>query len=131
MDLLFYTLGTLFTLTILKYHSKCNLQLNNSVKFSHQFLLLEHFFLSCSGLFYIAWGGTVENFTEAHVVYNGILLPKLSRPTVRKIVLVIEKNFFCKFFEITWRIYSNSERSDKFLVIECFFNLFLEFSQIY
>ena len=41
-----------------------------------------------------------------------------------KIVLVIEKNF-----EIAWTIYSNSERSEQFLVTECFFNLFLEISQ--
>ena len=49
-----------------------------------------------------------------------------------KIVLVIEK----KTFEIRgWRprvckIYSNSERSEQFLVRECFFNLSLEVSQI-
>ena len=49
-----------------------------------------------------------------------------------KIVLVIEKNFRSsrlkaenKIFEITWTIYSNSERSEQFLVTECFFNLFL------
>ena len=36
----------------------------------------------------------------------------------------------CKKFEITWTIYSNSERSEQFLVTECFFNLFLEISQI-
>ena len=33
-----------------------------------------------------------------------------------------------KFFEITWTIYSNSERSEQFLVTDCFFNLFLEIS---
>ena len=32
----------------------------------------------------------------------------------------------CKNFEITKAIYSNSERSEQFLVTECFFNLFLE-----
>ena len=41
-----------------------------------------------------------------------------------------KKNFWrpriCKIFEITWAIYSNSERSEQFLVAECFFNLFLE-----
>ena len=42
---------------------------------------------------------------------NGILLPKLFWPTVRK---------NC----------SNSERSEQFLVTECFFNLFLEVFQI-
>ena len=36
----------------------------------------------------------------------------------------------CKIFEITRSIYSNSERSEHFLVTECFFNLFLEVSQI-
>ena len=45
-----------------------------------------------------------------------------------KNVLVIEKTFeirgwrlrTCKFFEITWTIYSNSERSELILVTECF-----------
>jgi hypothetical protein len=54
------------------------------------------------------------------LIRNGILLPKLFRPTVRKIVLVIE---------ITRTIYLNSERSKQLLVTECFFNLFLEVSQ--
>ena len=36
----------------------------------------------------------------------------------------------CKSFEITRTIYSHSERSEQFLVTECFFNLFLEVSQI-
>ena len=35
-----------------------------------------------------------------------------------------------KIFEITRTIHSNSERSEQFLVTECFFNLFLEISQI-
>ena len=50
----------------------------------------------------------------------------------KKIVLVIEKNFWkiCKIFEITRTMYSNSERSEQFLVTECFFNLFLEVSHI-
>ena len=37
----------------------------------------------------------------------------------------------CKIFEITRTIHSNSERSEQFLVTECFFNLFLEVSHIY
>ena len=36
----------------------------------------------------------------------------------------------CKIFEITRTIYSNSERSEQFLVTECFFNLFLEVSHV-
>ena len=36
----------------------------------------------------------------------------------------------CKIVEITWTIYSNSERSEQFLLTEFFFNLFLEVSQI-
>jgi len=35
---------------------------------------------------------------------------------------------FAKHFEITRTIYSNSERSEQFMVTECFFNLFLEVS---
>ena len=46
---------------------------------------------------------------------------------VTKIVLT---NYEKKVFEITGTIYSNSERSEQFLVKECFFNLFLEISQI-
>ena len=37
----------------------------------------------------------------------------------------------CKIFEITRTIYSNSERSEQFLVTECFFDLFLEVSHIW
>ena len=36
----------------------------------------------------------------------------------------------CKSFEITRTICSKSERSEQFLVTECFFNLFLEVSHI-
>ena len=35
-----------------------------------------------------------------------------------------------KNFEITITIYSNSERSEQFLVTECFLNLFLEVSHV-
>ena len=37
----------------------------------------------------------------------------------------------CKIFEIPRTIYSNSERSEQFLVTECFFNLFREVSHIW
>ena len=56
---------------------------------------------------------------------NGILLPKLFWPTVKKIV-----KWSRIFFKIIRTIYSNSERSEQFLVTECVFNLFLEVSQI-
>ena len=46
-----------------------------------------------------------------------------------KIVLVIEKTLQFENFDITWTIHSNSERSEQFLVTECFFN-FLEIFQI-
>jgi hypothetical protein len=46
-----------------------------------------------------------------------------------KIVIVIEKNFENLRLKAenlqNWTIYSNSERSEQFLVTECFFNLFL------
>ena len=50
---------------------------------------------------------------------NGILLPKLFWPTVRKIVLVIEKNFWnsrlkAENLQKTRTIYSNSERLEQF-----------------
>ena len=68
----------------------------------------------------------------------GILLPKLFRPTVRKMFYWLRKTFeirgwrprICKNFEITRTICSNSERSEQFLVTECFFNLFLRFSDL-
>ena len=48
-----------------------------------------------------------------------------------------DREFFLKFeaegrelFEITRTIYSNSERLEQSLVTECFFNLFLQVSQI-
>ena len=60
---------------------------------------------------------------------NGILLPKLFRPTVRKNCSSDRKNFWnsrlkaknLKIFEITRTIYSNSERSEQFLAAKCFF----------
>ena len=72
-------------------------------------------------------------------IINGILLPKLFWPTVRKNCSKwSRKNFeiwgwrarICKIFEITRTIYSNSERSEQFLVTECFFNLFQEISHV-
>ena len=68
---------------------------------------------------------------------NGILLPKLFWTTVRKKCSSnLGKNFkfeakvenFQKFGD--HKNSSNSERSEQFLVTECFFNLFLEISQI-
>ena len=58
----------------------------------------------------------------------------------KNIGVVIEKNFWNsrlkaknlqKKFQITRTIYSDSERSEQFLVTECFFNLFLKGSQIW
>ena len=72
-------------------------------------------------------------------IRNGILLPKLFWPTVRKnCPSDREKTYeirgwrprICKNFEITRTIYSNNERSEQFFVKECFFNLFLEVSHI-
>ena len=47
---------------------------------------------------------------------NGILLPKLFWPNVRKNCSIDLENF-----EINRTIYSNSERSEQFLVTECLF----------
>ena len=61
----------------------------------------------------------------------GILLPKLFWPTVKKTVEIWGwRPRICKMFEIRRTIYSNSERSEQFLVTECFFNLFLDVSHI-
>ena len=65
---------------------------------------------------------------------SGILLQKLFWPTVRKNCSKGSRKFFeiwgwkpriCKKFEITRTIYSNSKRSEQFLLVEYFFNLFL------
>ena len=70
---------------------------------------------------------------------NGILLPKLFWPIVRKNCSSDREKLLkfrgwrpkiCKNFEITRKIYSNSERSEQFLVTEFFVNFFLEVSQI-
>ena len=75
------------------------------------------------------FSATLDNCEFSKHWINGVLLPKLFWPTVRKKnVLVIEKNFWnsrlkaenLKFFEITRTIYSSSERSEQFLVTECF-----------
>ena len=62
-------------------------------------------------------------------VKSGILLPKLFWPAVRKNCSTFEvrgwRPRIFKNYEITWTIYSNSERSEQFLVTECFFNMFL------
>ena len=73
---------------------------------------------------------------------NGILLPKLFWPTVRR-NCSSDRDFFeirgsrpriCKNFEITRTICLNSERffwsTNVHEVTECFFTLFLEVSQI-
>ena len=70
---------------------------------------------------------------NSHDKKYGILLPKLFWPTVWKKCSSYQENFWnsrlkakkLKFFEITRTIYSNSERSEQFMVTECFFNLFL------
>ena len=71
----------------------------------------------------------LKNYLNMQVF--GILFTKLFWPSVRKTFEIggwrprIFKNL-----EITRTIYSNSERSEQFLVTECFFNLFLEVSHI-
>ena len=79
------------------------------------------------------------DFCQKNLSHNGILVPKLFWLTVRKNSSSDRKKPFeirgwrprvFKTFEITRTIYSNSERSEQFLVTECFFNLFLEVSQI-
>ena len=87
-------------------------------------------------------------FFAVHTMYKLYMdtfffLPKMKWYFVTKIVLTYcEKNCssdreiwgwrprICKNFEITWTIYSNSERSEQFLVTDDFFNLFLEVPQI-
>ena len=100
----------------------------NSFKRKFQEKILHNFWLANFWL---------PNFWLVLSAKNGILLPKLFWPTVRKKCSSDWKNLFeiwglrpkiCKIFEITRTIYSNSERSEQILVTECFFNLFLEVS---
>ena len=63
-----------------------------------------------------------------YLFWNGVLCP-----TVRKNCSRDQENFLkfeAKIFEITRKIYSNSKRSEQFLVTECFFNLFPEVSHV-
>ena len=93
-------------------------------------------------------------FQESHLIINGILLLQFTRFSLRNGILLpklfspaVRKNCFsnrekkheiqgcrpkiCQNFEITRTISLNSERSEQVLVTKCFFNLFLEVSQIY
>ena len=57
---------------------------------------------------------------------------KCSSDQEKLLKLEAEGREFAKFFRSLDRtIYSNSERSEQILVTECFFNFFLEVSQIY
>ena len=89
------------------------------------------FFCLLKGFFYYGktWNGK-----------NCILLLKLFWPTLRnncssdlEKLLIYEAEGIqnCKNFEITKAIHSNSQRSEEFLVTECFFSLFLEVSHLY
>ena len=81
-----------------------------------------HFKLSFNRILY---------FTASADQTRKIVLPKLFWPTVReKFEIRGWRTRFCKIFEITRTIYSNSERSEQLLVTECFFNLFLDVSHI-
>ena len=78
---------------------------------------------------------------------NGIFFTKIVLIYCEKKLFQWSRNFFeiqgwrlriCKSFEITnseqWKartMFGNSERSEQFLVTECFFNLFLEVSNIW
>ena len=70
---------------------------------------------------------------------HGISLSKLFWPTMKKnwssdeekLLNSRQKAENLQIFEITRAIYSNSERSEQFLVTQCFFNLFLKVSQIH
>ena len=70
---------------------------------------------------------------------NGILLPKLFWPTLTKncssdqkklLKFETEGREFAKFLRSIEQFIQTVERSEQFLVTECFFNLFLEVSQI-
>ena len=64
---------------------------------------------------------------EPFINWVWYFVPKIVREKVMK--FKAEDWEFAKF-EITRTIHSNSERSEWFLVTECFFNLFLEISHI-
>ena len=63
---------------------------------------------------------------------NGILFLKLFWPTVRKNCSSDREKFWTSRLKAKnlQKFCSNSERSEQFLVTECFFNLFLEVSHI-
>ena len=72
-------------------------------------------------IFFVLWPGRRSSWCVTYL-RNGILLPKLFSPTVRKkyssyreklLKFEAEGQEFCKIFEITWIIYSNSESFDR------------------
>ena len=87
-------------------------------------------------LFRLLWYHCINFFVKTTLIettIEGSLLPKLFWPMGEKNVLLINKNFWnsrLKAENLQNTIYSNSERSEQFLVTECFFNLFLEVSHI-
>ena len=79
----------------------------------------------------------MENVKKNHGSSHGILLPKLFSPTVRKNCSSNQDDFlkfeaegqeFAKFLRsLDQFTYSNSERSEQFLVTECFSNFSCKF----
>ena len=67
-------------------------------------------------------------------IWKSIPFQKLFSDTVlvftKKLKILGLQPRISKVFSITRTIHSNSERSEQFVVTECFFNLFLEVSQI-
>ena len=80
----------------------------------------------------------INNFTLPSLGYKWYFVTKIVLTYYEKKFISWSRKVFevqdwrqriFKNFEITRTIYSNSERSEQFLVTECFFNLFLEVSQ--
>ena len=79
---------------------------------------------------YVTWTKNHPKMVFCYQNWSDLLWEKLFQWSRKTFEIRGWRPRICKIFVITWTIYSNSERSEQFLVTECFFNLFLKISQI-
>ena len=72
-----------------------------------------------------------QMYLETHFQYEFSFLDCFGKLGLQRKKKLLKFKAESREFSKIWEIYSNSERSEQFLVTECFFNLFLEVSQIY
>ena len=106
-------------------HISSYLGLTKLIQQLHQMILLSRYIFILSSI-------TFYHCTVSYFVVKIVLTWEKNCSSDRENLLKLEAEGrdICKNFEISRTTYSNSERSEQILVTECFFNLFLEVSQI-